>query len=329
MNVLIVGGAGYIGSHMVRYLAGHTGYEVTVLDNLSKGHREAVCEAELMEGDFGDSELVEQLCRARRISALLHFGAHSLVGESVKHPGDYYENNVVKGKRLLDGALAGGVRYVIFSSTAAVYGEPERAPIYESDRRTPTNPYGHTKLAFEGLLESYAGANEFRYTSLRYFNAAGAESSGCIGEDHHPESHLIPLILQVALGQRDAITVYGDDYPTPDGTCIRDYIHVADLAAAHLLALERLTSGGTSRVYNLGNGQGYSVMDAIGACREVTGHPIPSVVASRRSGDPAVLIASSDRARQELGWQPRRTHLKDIIASAWHWHHSHPNGYRS
>lgn len=327
MNILIVGGAGYIGSHMVKYLTDRTNHTVVVLDNLYKGHRDAVIGAELVVGDFGDRDLVESLCKERGIDALMHFGAHSLVGESVTDPEKYYYNNVVKGKALIDGALAGGVKYVIFSSTAATYGEPERVPIEENDRTRPTNPYGHTKLAFEGLLESYRVAYGLNYTCLRYFNAAGADESGLIGEDHAPESHLIPLVLQVALGKRANIKVFGDDYPTPDGTCVRDYIHVTDLASAHLLALERLANGGESGVYNLGNGQGFSVKEIIDVCREVTGHPIPQEMAERRAGDPAVLVASSARAREILGWQPVYTNVRDIVASAWKWHQQHPEGF--
>ncbi|HEX2950785.1 MAG TPA: UDP-glucose 4-epimerase GalE [Armatimonadota bacterium] len=327
MNILIVGGAGYIGSHMVKYLADHTSHSVVVLDNLYKGHRQAVLGTELVIGDFGNRELVESLCRDKGITALIHFGALSLVGESVGNPAMYYENNVVKGKALIDGALAGGVKHVIFSSTAATYGEPERVPIFEDDRTRPTNPYGHTKLAFEGLLESYRVAYGLNYTCLRYFNAAGADESGLIGEDHSPESHLIPLVLQVALGKRKNIKVFGNDYPTADGTCIRDYIHVNDLASSHLLALERLNNGGASGIYNLGNGQGFSVKEIIDVCREVTGHPIPLEIAERRAGDPAMLIASSDRAREVLGWKPQYTNVRDIVATAWKWHQSHPEGY--
>jgi UDP-glucose 4-epimerase len=327
VNILVVGGAGYIGSHMVKYLTEHTQHTVVVLDNLCKGHRAAVSGTDFVEGDFGDRPLVEQLCRERQLTALIHFGAHSLVGESVTDPEKYYDNNVVKGKALIDAAQAGGVRHVIFSSTAATYGEPERVPIHEDDRTKPTNPYGYSKLAFEGLLASYHGAYGLNYTCLRYFNAAGADGSGRIGEDHAPESHLIPLVLQVALGKRASIKIFGDDYLTPDGTCIRDYIHVNDLASAHLLALERLTAGGASGIYNLGNGQGFSVREIIQVCRDVTGHPIPAAIVPRRPGDPAMLVASADHARQALGWQPRFTRVADIVASAWKWHQGHPEGY--
>jgi UDP-glucose 4-epimerase len=327
MNILIVGGAGYIGSHMVQYLREQTTHTVTVLDNLAKGHAAAVQGTELVVGDFGDQALVAALCRERGITALIHFGADSLVGESVQHPAKYYENNVVKGKRLIDAVCDAGVRQVIFSSTAATYGEPARVPIQEGDPTIPTNPYGRTKLAFEGLLESYREAYGLQYTCLRYFNAAGAHVSGTIGEDHSPESHLIPLVLQVALGTRAHIAIYGDDYATPDGTCVRDYIHVSDLALAHLLALERLVAGGPSAVFNLGNGQGFSVKEVIDVCRQVTGHPIPAVLAPRRPGDPAVLVASAARAQVHLGWQPRSPDLQTIVESAWRWHQSHPAGY--
>jgi len=327
VNILIVGGAGYIGSHMMKYLREHSGHQVIALDNLSKGHRAAVLDAELRVGDFGDAELVGTICRERKIEALMHFGADSQVGESVANPAQYYENNVVKGKRLIDAALGAGVRHVIFSSTASTYGMPERVPITEDAITAPINPYGRTKLAFEGLLASYADAYGLRYTALRYFNACGADLSGLIGEAHDPESHLIPLVLQVALGQRAQINVYGADYPTPDGTCIRDYIHVNDLASAHLLALERLLDGGASGVYNLGNGQGFSVQEIIQECRAVTGHAIPATISDRRPGDPAFLIAGAQRAQAELGWQPQHPDIREIVASAWKWHSAHPRGY--
>lgn len=327
MNILIVGGAGYIGSHMVKYLTEHSIHQVIALDNLSKGHAGAVLHNELVVGDFGDSELVANLCRERKITALMHFGADSLVGESVANPAKYYENNVVKGKRLIDAALSAGVRNVIFSSTASTYGQPERIPVQEDAVTRPTSPYGRTKLAFEGLLASYADAYDLRYTCLRYFNACGADPSGIIGEAHSPETHLIPNVLQVALGQREKISIFGNDYPTPDGTCIRDYIYVNDLVSAHLLALERLLAGGASGIYNLGNGQGFSNQQIIDECRAVTGHPIPAEFTARRPGDPAVLVASADRARADLGWQPQLPDIRDIVATAWKWHSSHPRGY--
>ncbi len=327
MNILVVGGAGYIGSHMVKYLLRENAGTVTVLDNLAKGHRAAVAGMELVVGDYGNGALVADLCRRHKIDALMHFGADSLVGESVTNPAKYYENNVVKGKALIDGALEAGVQHVIFSSTAAAYGEPEEVPITEDTATHPTNPYGRTKLAFEGLLESYRVAYGLNYTALRYFNAAGATPGGEVGEDHSPETHLIPLVLQVALGQRPSINVFGSDYPTEDGTCVRDYIHVDDLASAHLLALRRIMAGGESAIFNLGNGTGFSVREVIDYCRQVTGHVIPEVLVERRAGDPAVLIASSARAQAELNWQPQYTSVRDIIATAWAWHSSHPRGY--
>jgi UDP-glucose 4-epimerase len=312
---------------MVRYLLENSDHGVVVLDNLAKGHREAVRGVELVVGDFGSRELVTTLCRERAIDAVIHFGADSLVGESMEHPEKYFTNNVVKGKHLLDGAMDAGVGLFVFSSTAAVYGDPVRQPIREDDPKAPLNPYGRTKLAFEYLLESYSDAYGLRHSALRYFNACGAHPSGEIGEDHAPETHLIPLVLQVAMGTRKEIAVFGDQYATPDGTCIRDYIHVQDLAAAHLLALERLADGGASGAYNLGNGTGFSVHEIIEVCRAVTGHPIPARVAEPRQGDPAVLVASAERAVTELGWSPRYTDVRDIVATAWQWHQSHPLGY--
>jgi UDP-glucose 4-epimerase len=327
MNILVVGGAGYIGSHMVKYLGAHTAHRSVVLDNLARGHAAAVDGAELVVGDFGDAALVADLCRKHQVDAILHFAADSQVGESMVDPAKYYQNNVVNGKALVDAALGEGVKRFIFSSTAAVYGNPLHTPIDEADACLPVNPYGRTKLAFEQLLQSYAEAYGLQYTCLRYFNAAGADPSGSIGEDHTPESHLIPLVLQVAQGQRASIEVYGDDYATPDGTCVRDYIHVNDLAAAHLLALDRLVAGGDSGSYNLGNGQGFSVQQVLDVCRTVTGHPIPALVGSRRPGDPAVLVASATRARADLGWQPAFSTLTSIVETAWRWHGEHPMGY--
>lgn len=327
MNILIVGGAGYIGSHMVNYLRVNTSHQITVLDNLDRGHRKAVFDTELIIGDYGDLELVKSVIEERKITALIHFGADSQVGESVIDPEKYYHNNVVKGKILVDAAIAGGVKYIIFSSTAATYGEPKSVPIKEEDPTIPTNPYGRTKLAFEGLLESYRVAYGISYTCLRYFNACGADPSGAIGEDHSPESHLLPIVLEVALGKRNIVKIFGDDYQTDDGTCIRDYIHVNDLSSAHLLALDKIASGGESGIYNLGNGTGFSVKNIIDVCRKVTGHAIPIEIVPRRAGDPALLIATADKAKKVLGWKPEYIRIEQIVETAWKWHSSHPNGY--
>lgn len=326
MAVLVTGGAGYIGSHAVAALL-EQGEQVVVVDNLSQGHREAVLGGKLYVGDLRDETFMARVFSECEIEGVIHFAAHSLVGESMQDPGKYYHNNVYGTLMLLEQMKRAGVSRIVFSSTAATYGEPERVPIDEYDRTLPTNAYGETKLAMERMIRWFDTAHGIRSVSLRYFNAAGAHESGQIGEDHRPETHLIPLVLQVALGQRDAISVFGDDYPTADGTCIRDYIHVSDLADAHVLALQRLRAGGESAVYNLGSGNGYSVREVIDVAREVTGHPIPVKQEARRAGDPAVLVASSQRAREELGWQPQREQLKSIIASAWQWHKSHPNGY--
>jgi len=261
------------------------------------------------------------------IEAVIHFAADSLVGESVTMPLKYYYNNVYGTQCLLEKMKTYQVKYMVFSSTAATYGEPENTPILESDRTIPTNPYGETKLAIERMLKWCDSAYGIKYVALRYFNAAGAHKSGRIGEDHRPESHLIPIILDVALGKRESIQIFGDDYPTPDGTCIRDYIHVSDLARAHSLALDSLRNGSESTVYNLGNGVGFSVKEVVEAAREVTGHKIPQTIVSRRAGDPAVLVASSQKIKDELKWNPTQNDLKTIIASAWEWHRNHPDGY--
>ncbi len=327
MNILIVGGAGYIGSHMVNYLRVNTDHNVTILDNLDRGHRQAIFDTKLVVGDYGDFNLVKSIVVEHEITALIHFGADSQVGESVTDPEKYYHNNVVKGKTLIDAAISGGVKNIIFSSTAATYGEPKSVPIKEEDPTIPTNPYGRTKLAFEGLLESYRFAYGINYTCLRYFNACGADPNGIIGEDHSPESHLIPIVLEVALGKRDKVRIFGDDYQTEDGTCIRDYIHVYDLASAHLLALNRIANGGESGIYNLGNGTGFSVKEIIDVCRKVTRHEISVEIVPRRAGDPALLIAAADKAKNILGWQPEYTKIEQIVETAWKWHASHPDGY--
>ena len=318
-SVLVVGGAGYIGSHMVReLLAG--GYGVVVLDNLTRGHRDLLLGGTFIEGDLGDPALLHAIFSQHHIDAVMHFAAYSLVGESVELPLVYYRNNLARTVELLDAMIAHGIKRFIFSSSAAVYGEPEGTPIGEDYPCHPTNPYGETKLAAEHLLRDSAAAHGLCYVSLRYFNAAGADASGLIGERHHPESHLIPLVLQVATGERPGITIFGTDYPTPDGTCVRDYVHVTDLAQAHLLALSFLMGGGENAVYNLGNSRGYSVREVIEVARRVSGHPIPETIAGRRPGDPAVLIADSTKIRRELGWRPRYEDLVSIVETAWVWH---------
>jgi UDP-glucose 4-epimerase len=325
MRVLVTGGAGYIGSVVTEQLIGD-GHEVVVYDNLSKGHREAVVAgAELVHASLSDADVLQQTLSHRRIEAVIHMAASSLVGESVEQPNKYYQNNVIAGLALLEAMLASDVKRLVFSSTAAVYGEPEAQPIEESALTNPTNPYGETKLAFEHAMKWFDGAYELRYASLRYFNAAGA-TANC-GEDHDPESHIIPITLQAAAGKRSHVEIYGEDYPTPDGTCVRDYIHVIDLARAHIQALEALSEG--SRIYNLGcGGAGYSVRDVIETAQRVTGKEIPTRFGPRRPGDPAILVASSDRIKRELGWQPQFQDLGLIIESAWRWMQTHPDGYR-
>jgi UDP-glucose 4-epimerase len=319
-TILVVGGAGYIGSHMVLELL-QAGHKVVVLDDLSRGHRELLEGGIIVEGDLGDGRLLDSIFSRHRIAAVMHFAAYSLVGESVAKPLDYYRNNVAKTVELLAAMGRHRVRYFIFSSTAAVYGEPRAMdPLREDSPCLPTNPYGATKLAVERMLADNAAAGDFSYVSLRYFNAAGADPSGKLGERHEPETHLIPLVLKVATGERQAIQIYGTDYPTEDGTCIRDYVHVRDLTQAHLLALENLLNTGNSAVYNLGNNKGYSVREVIEAARRITRRSIPAVEAERRPGDPAFLVADSGRIRRELGWQPRHERLDDIIETAWAWH---------
>lgn len=326
--ILVTGGAGYIGSHAAAEFI-QKGEKVVVIDNLSKGHAGAVLgDVPFYQGDLQDRAFLKKVFQEHEIDAVVHFAAYSLVGESVKQPLDYYQNNVVATHQLISSMVEHGVRKMVFSSTAAVYGEPEQVPIKETAPTQPTNPYGETKLAIEKMLYWCGQAYGLKSISLRYFNAAGAHPDGHMGEDHKVETHLIPIILQVALGQREYISVYGDDYPTEDGTCIRDYIHIMDLANAHWLAIEKLRHSGYSGVYNLGSGTGFSVKQVIDVAREVTGHPIPMQVTSRRPGDPAVLVASSDKARKELGWQPQNDDLRAIIESAWRWHSTHPRGYQ-
>ena len=327
MAILVLGGAGYIGSHTALELV-KAGNEVVIADNLVTGYRKAIPEgAKFYEGDLRDSDFLDNLFHQEKIDAVIHFAAYSLVGESVTNPLKYYDNNLYGTKVLLEAMVKNNVGKIVFSSTAATYGEPENIPILETDRTCPTNPYGETKLAMEKMFKWTAEAHGLRYVSLRYFNACGADESGEIGEAHTPESHLIPLILQVPNGKRETISIYGTDYDTPDGTCIRDYIHVTDLAQAHILAVQYLNNGGESDIFNLGNGVGYSVREVIETARKVTGHPIPATESSRRAGDPARLVASSEKAKKILGWKPVHDSLEEIIASAWNWHKNHPNGY--
>jgi UDP-glucose 4-epimerase len=318
MRVAVTGGAGYIGSVVAEVLL-HDGHDVLVIDNLCKGHREAIDSAAVFaELDLSDTVKVADALSTFGADAVIHMAAHSLVGESVSHPAKYYANNVNAGLSLLEAMRAAKVSRLVFSSTAAVYGEPAKQPIEESDPTEPTNPYGETKLAFERTLRWFASAYGLSSISLRYFNAAGATARH--GEDHDPETHLIPLVLRAASGQLPFVTVFGIDYPTPDGTCIRDYIHVEDLARAHVLALGGLDREGTCEAYNLGcGGRGYSVREVVDTAARVTGNTIPERIAARREGDPAVLIASSERIRRALGWAPRHVELQDIIASAWRW----------
>jgi len=318
-KILVVGGAGYIGSHMVKDLI-DAGYAVITLDDLSTGHRELVTGGEFIEGGLGDRVMLDKLFSTHTISAVMHFAAFSLVGESVENPLKYYRNNMAATAELLDSMIRHNVKRFIFSSTAAVYGEPVEIPITENHPCNPTNPYGTSKIAVERMLQDCDSAYGLKYISLRYFNASGADESGKIGERHHNETHLIPLILEVATGRRENIKIFGVNYPTPDGTCIRDYIHVSDLTKAHLLALNALLSGGDSGVYNLGNNRGYSVREVIELARKVTGKPIPAIEADKRPGDPAVLIASSDKIKKTLGWKPEYENLETIIKTAWVWH---------
>lgn len=325
MAVLVTGGAGYIGSVTVERFRRH-GDQIVVLDNLHRGHREAVdADLPFYEGSIGDRKLVERICREHKINACVHFAALAYVGESVTEPSKYYENNVEQGLGLLGGLLAAGVKKVVFSSTCATYGEPEEVPIPEAHKQWPVNPYGWSKFFMERILESYDRAYGLKFVALRYFNASGCTETR--GEDHDPESHLIPSILFAALGKIPQVSVFGSDYPTPDGTAIRDYIHVVDLAEAHILALEHLRRGGNSDYFNLGTGTGYSVMEVINVVRKVTGHEIKVNMEPRRAGDPPKLVAVSDKARRVLGWKPQYDKLEAIVTSAWKWHQAHPNGY--
>lgn len=327
-NILVVGGAGYIGSHMCKYLA-ERGYNPIVLDDLSSGHRNAVKYGPFVEGSISDSSLLEQIFAKYKISAVMHFAAYCYVGESVTEPAKYYRNNVANTINLLDVMVKNNITNFIFSSTCATYGEPIKIPMTEQHPQNPINPYGRSKLMIERILEDFKSAYGLEYVSLRYFNAAGGDHDEELGEDHNPETHLIPLVLKTAMGQQKEITVFGDDYPTNDGTCIRDYIHIMDLAQAHFLALERLLNGLPGSVYNLGNGKGYSVKEVIEVANKVTCVPIPLRIVNRRPGDPAVLVGSCEKAFKELRWEPKFPDLSTIIETAWKWHRDHPDGYNT
>lgn len=327
MTILVLGGAGYIGSHTVYELM-DKGEDVVIIDNLETGHRDALHpNARFYQGDIRDRSFLDGVFEKESIDAVIHFAANSLVGESMSNPLKYYDNNVYGTKVLLDSMIAHGIDNIVFSSTAATYGEPEKLPILEDDKTDPTNTYGETKLSMEKMFKWTAKAHNLRYVSLRYFNACGAHKSGTIGEDHNPETHLIPLILQVPNKKREAIHIFGDDYNTKDGTCVRDYIHVTDLAQAHILAVDYLSKGNESNIFNLGNGVGFTVKEVIETARNVTGDPINAIISPRREGDPAQLIASSEKARTVLGWKPEHDSLEEIIADAWNWHKNHPNGF--
>lgn len=327
MAILVLGGAGYIGSHTVYELI-DAGREVVVADNLQTGFRAAVHpKAKFYQLDIRDKGALDTLFQAEKIDGVIHFAASSQVGESMSDPLKYYDNNLYGTMVLLRSMVEHGVDKIVFSSTAATYGEPERVPILESDKTNPTNCYGQTKLSMEQMMEWVSRAHGLRYVALRYFNACGAHPSGKIGEAHNPETHLIPIILQVPLEQREAVSIFGDDYPTKDGTCVRDYIHVNDLAQAHILALDYLMQGGENNVFNLGNGVGFTVKEIIDTAEKVVGKPIKCEMAARRAGDPAQLVASSEKAKTVLGWKPKYDDIETIIGSAWNWHKEHPHGY--
>ncbi len=331
MKILVTGGAGYVGSHAVKRLIA-AGHEVWVIDNLVYGHRAAVDGDRLIEGDLIDRPLVERLLAEKEIEAVMHFAAYAFVGESVTDPAKYYQNNVVGTLSLLEAMRSQEVKRLVFSSTCATYGVPQEVPIPEDHPQSPINPYGFTKLVIEHAMEDYRHAYGLSYAALRYFNASGAAQEGTIGEDHTPETHLIPLVLEVALGQREHITIFGTDYPTPDGSCIRDYIHVDDLADAHIAAIDRLVPSeegkGMAIRCNLGTGNGASVRQVIAACEKVTGKPIKTIEGDRREGDPPELVANPAGAERLLGWRAKHTDIESVVASAWRWHESHPNGYR-
>lgn len=328
-SILVLGGAGYIGSHTVYELI-DAGEKVVIVDNLSTGFWQSVHPAAVFyEGDIRDRELMDLVFEKEEIDSVIHFAASSQVGESMKDPLKYYSNNLCGTEVLLESMVAHGIDKIVFSSTAATYGEPESIPILESDRTLPTNCYGETKLSMEKMFHWTSLAHKLRFVSLRYFNACGARPDGTIGEAHDPETHLIPLILQVPNHQRDYISIFGNDYETKDGTCVRDYIHVNDLAQAHILAMEYLRRGGESNIFNLGNGVGFTMKEVVETARRVTGHPIPAREEERRAGDPSTLIASSDKAKDVLGWDPKYADLDTIIETAWKWHKTHPHGYKT
>lgn len=326
--ILVTGGAGYIGSHTVRELRSR-GYDVVVYDNLSTGHIEAVGDAIFVKGDLFDVELLKDTFKKYGVDSVIHFAAYSLVGESMTNPLKYYHNNVAGTLALLEAMVACDVKYLVFSSSAATYGDTGEDIISETSPQKPTSVYGMTKLMMEQLMADFDKAYGLKYVALRYFNAAGAHESGEIGEDHNPESHLIPIIMQVLNGKREKLGIFGDDYPTPDGTCIRDYIHITDLADAHIKALESLKSGANSNAYNLGNGNGFSVKEVVETVEKVVGKPVKREIVPRRAGDPAVLVASSDKIKKELGWKPEYDSLEKIVASAWKWHSTHPDGFKT
>lgn len=328
MKVLVTGGAGYIGSQTVKELLAR-GYDPVTVDNLSEGHRAAIPGGDFREGDIADGAFVRGVLRDHAVEAVFHFAASCLVGESVTDPAKYYRDNLLNSITLLDAMRDAGVKKMIFSSTCATYGDPVELPMTESHPQVPVNPYGESKLAFERVLRDYASAYGMCAVSLRYFNAAGADASGRYGEDHHPETHLIPIVFAAALGARERVDVFGDDYATPDGSCVRDYIHIVDLAHAHILALERMTGRAPFTAYNLGTGRGYSVLEVIRAAEEVTGRSVPYRIAGRRAGDPAVLIAGAEKVQRELGWSASHSSIEEILGTAWAWHSAHPHGYGS
>lgn len=327
MSYIVLGGAGYIGSHAVNKLI-ENNYDVIVVDNLQNGHEEAVnSKAKFYKGDIRDKNFLSNVFKEENIDGVFHFAANSIVGESMKEPLMYFNNNVYGMQILLEVMNEHNVNKIVFSSTAATYGEPKQVPITEDMETCPTNTYGETKLVMEKMMKWCDKAYGMKYVALRYFNVAGAEDDGSIGEDHNPETHLIPIVLQAALGKRDHITIFGDDYDTEDGTCVRDYVHVVDLVEAHILAMKYLTHGGESNTFNLGSSQGFSVKEIVETARKVTDKNIKAIIGERRAGDPSKLIASSDKARKILGWNPIRTNIENIIKDAWLWHDTHKNGY--